>query len=396
METVKHRNLKILYVAHERKLGGATKSLIALLELMITKGHQVCVLVPTLGCPLAKELTARNIDCIPCFFAWWMYPRSWNILLRFAFECLYSVEGLQVKYIYRRLQKLKFSPDIVHTNSSVTDFGARLAKRIGCRHVWHVREYGDADYNLEYMKDKSETWQFMNENSDRILFISNDVYNYFSGFADKRKSIVVYNGIAQKYLVEKKQKNDKTEFLLASNINRSKNHMLVLRAVKMLADKGIHNFHLNIAGAATIVKDSKLYEEELKRFVSDNELAGYVSFLGKVDDMIELRKQTDVEIVPSVREAFGRVTVEAMMAGMPVIASASGANVEIVEDEITGILFESNNAGALSDAMSAYIANPQLSTKHGDNGYTRAKRLFTADKNADEVEMCYLDVCNCL
>lgn len=387
------KQLKILYVAHERKLGGATKSLIALIDEMILRGHEVCAVVPTSNCPIALELRKRDVRVIACFFGWWVYPLSWNLFLEMAFRFLYMLIGCQVRIVQAKLKKAGFEPDVIHTNSSVTNFGARLAKKYNCPHVWHVREYCDVDYNLGYMTNRKSTWDYMNANSDRMLFISKDVYEYFKDVADKDKSIVVYNGISQEYSVENKCKDSNDlKFLLSANINRSKNQMLVLKAIKILKDKGYTGFHLDVAGTTSIIKDSCLYEEELKAYVDSAGIAQHVSFLGKVGDMISLRAKADVEIVPSKREAFGRVTVEAMLAKMPVIASDSGANSELVVDGVTGKLFACDDEVSLADAMGWYLDNRDYVIHHGQNGYDRACKYFLASENASNIEDIYYEL----
>ena len=92
--------LNILYVAHERKLGGATLSLLSLIDEMKAKGHEIYVIVPTGNCPLAKELRKRSIPFITVFFGWIQMPSYWNIVLKYCFRLLYFIEPLQVWYVY--------------------------------------------------------------------------------------------------------------------------------------------------------------------------------------------------------------------------------------------------------------------------------------------------------
>ena len=388
---MKNRTLNILYIAHERKLGGATISLLALIDEMISRGHEVKVVVPTKKCPLALELKKRNVFIIPVFFAWWQMPSDWNVIFKLLFKVLYLWEKVQVYYVWKKVRACKI--DIIHTNSSVTDFGARLAEKLDVKHVWHVREFGDADYNLEYIKGKRKTWEYMNDNSDRIVFISHSLQDYFKECVSNKKGQAIYNGISREYLYERNYQDKKTgiTFLIAGNLNRNKRQMLVLQAANELVERGIFDFKVLIAGASSSMKDSQIYEEELKQYIKEK-LPKHTRMLGKVEDMRQLRVSADVEIVPSNREAFGRVTIEAMFSGMPVIGSDSGANIELIQNETNGVIFENGNYHDLAEKMLLFINDRNKISEMGKQAYEYAKNNFTAERNASEIEQLYYEL----
>ena len=85
-----------MYVAHERKLGGATLCLLTLIDAMKAKGHTILVIVPTRNCPLALELKKREIPFVSVFFAWIQMPSYWNRITKLCFRFLYLLEPLQV------------------------------------------------------------------------------------------------------------------------------------------------------------------------------------------------------------------------------------------------------------------------------------------------------------
>lgn len=385
---MQNKKLNILYVAHERKLGGATLSLLTLIDEMQARGHLVYVVVPTGRCPLALELKKRGIPFVPVFFAWIQMPSYWNKITKLCFRCLYLLEPLQVSYIYHIMRNKGI--DLVHSNSSVTDFGARLAGKLQCKHIWHIREFGDADYNFEYLKGKEVTWQWMNAHTDKFVFISKCLCDYFKGYADPNKSRVIYNGISDNYIIHRNYfEKEKIVFLISGNLVRGKGQMLVLQAANELKRKN-YKFEVWIAGSASSMSDSKLYERELRSYIEKN-LHGIAVMLGRVPDMKGLREKADVEIVASNKEAFGRVTVEAMFAGMPVIASASGANTELIRDGYNGLLFDVGNVKELAAKMEYTILHPKMIEELGINAFHIAAGEYTVTKNADLIETgCYL------
>lgn len=385
---MQERKLKILYVAHERKLGGATLSLLTLIDAMKAKGHTVFVIVPTGKCPLALELKKREIPFVPVFFAWIQMPSYWNKLTKLCFRCLYLLETLQVSYIYCIVRNKGI--DLVHSNSSVTDFGARLAGKLHCKHIWHIREFGDADYNFEYLKDKEITWRWINAHTDKFIFISKCLHDYFKGYADPNKSQVIYNGISEDYIIHRDyQSKEKIIFVISGNLVRGKGQMLVLQAANELKKKN-YKFEVWIAGSSSSMSDSKLYERELKSYIDEN-LQGTAVMLGRVSNMKRIREKADVEIVASNKEAFGRVTVEAMFAGMPVLASNAGANPELIENSIDGLLFDNENYRDLAEKMEFILENPLLIKKMGKIALEKAISRFMADVNAEKIEELYYD-----
>lgn len=115
----------------------------------------------------------------------------------------------------------------------------------------------------------------------------------------------------------------------------------------------------------------------------------FVEFRGYQKNPIEMLSEMDVGIMSSQCEAFGRVTVEYMMAGMPVIGSNSGGTPEIVVPGETGWLYEPGNDEQLAERMAAYIENPAMIALHGKNGRSRAERVFAEERCARQIYALY-------
>jgi phosphatidylinositol alpha-mannosyltransferase len=91
-------------------------------------------------------------------------------------------------------------------------------------------------------------------------------------------------------------------------------------------------------------------------------------------------------------ESFGMAILEAMAAGLPVVASAVGGHQEIVRHDIDGLLVPPGNARALADAVAAVIRSPDLAARLGSAARRRACD-YRWERVADEVERCYDVVC---
>lgn len=385
------KKYNILFISHERKLGGASLSLVALAKQLQQMGHTVYVVVLLRECPLAKELDKNGIKTIPLFFGWWMCPVYWNGFLKFAFKVLYWLEWIAHKYLLYVVKKYEI--DIIHSNSSVIDLGAKVAKTTGVKHIWHFREFGMPGLQLDYMKGRAKSVEYINQTTDGVIFISEVLRKYYSDIDCEEKVRVIYNGIGRGYL-QKKKFTEKKEiiFVICGNLVENKNQMLVLCASKKLVDEGYHNFRIKVAGISTSLKESQEYEEKLKKYIAENTLEEYVHMLGYVKQMNLVRAEGDVEIVASSTEAFGRVSVEAMMSSMPVIAADAGANPEIVTHGETGYLFKSDSVDELAEAMKKLIEHPEDIKRMGESGYKFAEENFTAEQNARAIEAFYAEL----
>lgn len=385
--------MNILFIAHERNLGGASKSLVTLTSELQHRGHQIFVILPLKSGQVYKKLQENGIAVKKIFFGWWMCPGNWNGIMKLAFRFLHGMEWIAVQRI--KVYARKHHIHIIHSNSSAIDVGAVAAYKAGIPHVWHFREFGDLDYNLEYMLGRERSCRIMNRVPGYMVFISENLYQYYKESVNGEKCRIIYNGISRDYLFCKHEdtflEEKKIVFLIAGNLHRNKKQNVAIEAAKILRQRGYYDFRLLIAGAAADLKDSRKYEKELKEQAQDL-MPQHIEFLGSVKDMYSLRKETDIELVCSGREAFGRVTVEAMMSSNPVIASDTGANPELIISGKNGLLFKEGNASSLADQMECFMKNRKLIRSMGAYAYDYAKNSFTSEKNTLNVESLYQEI----
>jgi glycosyltransferase involved in cell wall biosynthesis len=121
-------------------------------------------------------------------------------------------------------------------------------------------------------------------------------------------------------------------------------------------------------------------------------IADAVDFLGYVDDPADvelprLYAAADVFVLPSLREGFGFVLLEAMASGLPIVASNASAIPEVVGD--AGILVPAQDAGALAKALARLIADPEGREEIGRRGRQRVEERYTWDKTVDRVLSVY-------
>jgi glycosyltransferase involved in cell wall biosynthesis len=96
---------------------------------------------------------------------------------------------------------------------------------------------------------------------------------------------------------------------------------------------------------------------------------------GFLRDPVPVMEAADVILVCSRIEGFGRVTVEAMRLGKPVVAAASEGTLELVRDGFNGLLYEPGNPEQLADKLLLLVQSPSLRMELGRNGRYWAQRF---------------------
>lgn len=117
-----------------------------------------------------------------------------------------------------------------------------------------------------------------------------------------------------------------------------------------------------------------------------------VRFLGARTDVPQLLAQAHAFVLPSLSEGMPGSVLEAMAAGLPVVATRVGGTPEIVEEGRTGLLVDAGNPGALSAALSVVIEDPQLAGDYGEAGARRARERFTREAFIRRHEAVYEEV----
>jgi len=105
------------------------------------------------------------------------------------------------------------------------------------------------------------------------------------------------------------------------------------------------------------------------------------------DDLAVALASADVFLNPSITEAFGNVTQEAMACGLPVVAASATGATSLVRDGLTGILVDPLEPDRYGDALGRYAADPALRTRHGAAGLDFAKTRDWDTINADVMKL---------
>ncbi len=370
---------RVWFVAHQKWLTyGANLSLVNLLDGLKGLGVAPRVLVAEAG-SLSTALEERGIPTVIHPFRWWSsHRRTARLALGRLWRNLQAVRHLAPRLAADRAE-------LVYTNTSVVPLGAMLAMRLQLPHVWHLREFGDLDHGL--IPDWGRAIpRFLIRRADAIISNSHAVQDYYLKQTRTGSSRVIYNGVLWDRDFERLQVQRATRplregvftFVLVGRLVPSKGQDTAIEAVAELRRRG-RTCRLLLVGDGR-----EDFIRHCRGLVAGLGLAAEVEFQDYQADPFGAFLAGDAALMCSRLEAMGRVTVEAMAAGLPVIGRATGGTPELIEHERTGLLFD-GEAVHLADVMERLIERPDWAAAMGSTACETARRRYSIEVHARAV-----------
>jgi starch synthase len=231
------------------------------------------------------------------------------------------------------------------------------------------------------------------EAAHRVIAVSHkmreDILAHFG--ADPARVVVIHNGIDPELF----KRTEAREALDRLGVRQP----YVLFVGRITDQKGI--FHLLEAsgrlpeGVQVVVcasaPDTPEIEERLRRAVAARPNVRWINEMVPVDVVTQLYSHAAVFACPSVYEPFGLINLEAMACQAPVVASAVGGILEVVEDGKTGLLVPPAQPEALAEAITRVLANPELARRMGQAGRRRVEAHFSWTSIAERTEQVYAE-----
>jgi glycosyltransferase involved in cell wall biosynthesis len=274
--------------------------------------------------------------------------------------------------------------DLVHANSQKAFIAAALAKLIGAPPVvWHLRDILTARHFSSLNRRIAVT--LANTCAANVLVNSHATGEAFVA-AGGRKELVrlVYNGFALDAfgdLGQGKATEIRAELGIGdaplvgvfSRLSYWKGQHVLLEAMRELP--GVHAL---LAGEALFGETE--YIAQLKALVSLPELASRIHWLGFRSDVPALMATCNIVVHTSTEpEPFGRVIVEGQLSRRPVVATAAGGAVELIQDGVTGRLVPPGDAVALARTIRELLADPLAAEALAQRGCTHARATFSLE-----------------
>lgn len=190
--------------------------------------------------------------------------------------------------------------------------------------MWHIREIVKNNFENKVIS------HIVNHYSDIVITNSKATADAIK--VDKEKVRIVYNAVESPKINKNQiiKENNKFVIGMAGRINRWKGQSLFINAAEKVLEKYPDTLFL-IAGSA--YTGEEYLEEELKDIIEHKKLEKSINLLGQVSKMETFYERIDLFVLPSIQpEPFGLVIIEAMDAGIPVIATNQGGPKEIISN----------------------------------------------------------------
>jgi glycosyltransferase involved in cell wall biosynthesis len=239
---------------------------------------------------------------------------------------------------------------MIHSNSSVVDVGAIAAVKADIPHIWHLREFCEEDFGIEYI---NKEWKKLLFDYSDFFAISKSVsdaymhkYGVWSDWAIDCMEDIELSPLDNRF------DQDVIYMLIAGTISTGKGQIDAVRAIDVLVNRNICNVRLVIVGHG-----SSGYIWSLTKLIEARGLQRYVKILPYHNDLAKLRRRCAISLTCSKLEGLGRVTIEAMLEGLTVIGACTGGTKELIgETQERGYLYNQGDYIDLADKIE-YVIN---------------------------------------
>jgi glycosyltransferase involved in cell wall biosynthesis len=375
--------MKICFVGHSSRKGGADLVLIETIEALQAKGIECRVLLPNQG-ELCTELDRIGVPFSIISYAHWMTRGKVPFFRR-----LKAALNIAAKTIIATWKILRWECDVVYTNTATICVGALAARLLFRPHIWHLHEFGMEDQGLSFLFGNRFSLALINRFSSRCICVSRALSKKYGGlFLDPSIITVIYPSMHRA--------------LAAQSGNTYQDPLLFKRSVRfrcmivgaLIEGKGQEESILALAYLKQRGIDAELiilgeglhgYRRHLQELILEHDLMCRVYFGGWVDDSIAAMKSADAVLICSKCEAFGRVTIEGMVAGKVVIGARCGATVELIEDGINGLLYNAGDPNDLANKIMYLYENRDVAERLGRNARLWVEDYFTKSRYGEEL-----------
>lgn len=268
------------------------------------------------------------------------------------------------------------APDLVYSNSAKAHVVAQpVARSLGIRSVMHVHDIWNAASFSRANRTLLRGVAVFPE-----LLISNSRATR-AGLGEKlaMKSVVIYCPVELPDVRPRPFTGDRLSFAVLGRIAEWKGQHVALEAVRRLRDESGLAVDLHVYGGALFEKDVE-YGRHLERLIVEHGLSDVVHLHGHVSGAASKIGDHDALIHSSLRpEPMGQVVLEGMAAGVPVVAAAAGGPLELIEDGVSGLLYNPGDAAALAECLARLCGSSDLRRELGSQARSRAAE-FTYDR----------------
>lgn len=378
----------ILCSSDNNRFSGAFLCLVELCKYLLQKTDiKVKVLLPCEGSG-TQLLERENIPYVTIRSYPWIVPLHGTVLstLKAFCKCVLNIIAVLriAKYVICN------DIDIIHCNSTWTFVGIVAARLCRKKSIWHLREVMWLSQDLKPFLPFSVA-KSLYSNITIGIAVSQYVKKIYYDKYGEFNITCIYDGVdvSRFYMPHRSiLQYDPVQILMVNAIYPGKGQAELLCAISKLPLEFQKRIVVTFVGDNQVDKD---YTNKLYHIIQAEGLQIQVRFVGAVKDVESYYGSSDISVICSRFEAFGRATIESMLSGNIVIGCNSGATKEIIKDKETGMLYVSGNTQSLADKISFCLQHPGLSNQIADFG-RRAALQYSVENNGKAMTRLYKEL----
>ncbi len=372
--------------------GGLEVAVATLAKVLTSRGHCVSVVAgSSTFWPHVLQRRPFPVRRTPFWLPRFAFQRRLAVPL--AIRTLLSPVAAVLSFVILRREIARFRPNVVNVhylaeNALFALWVARLrgVPLIVSIHGHDIQGVGNrGKLAARFTRTVLRRADFVTANSvDTLEKVKNQASEIVS------RSIVIGNAISLEFAdaLATQQESDNigvlpAKFVLCvTNYARKKGVDVLLRAMQILRQDS--DLELVIAGDGEC-------RAELAKLAVSLDLCNVVHFLGQVPHigLARIYRRAKIVAIPSRLESFGIVTLEAMAAGKPVVASCVGGLREIIQDRVTGLLVPVDDPSSLAEALLSLERDPDLGVRLGEAGRMEVLSRWGPENMAKGYEQAY-------
>jgi glycosyltransferase involved in cell wall biosynthesis len=333
--------------------------------------------VPQKG-DIAQRCAEDGIEAKIAWTPWWGFGK-WSRLrvephaligwLPYTVILLPGIVGALVFFLRRR-------PTMVLTNTMTIPSHAIAAKILRIPHYWIVREFGRDDHQIWFLFGYRRTVRMVGRLSDLVICNSHAVEQAMLALDPTMKTHVLYPVVDTELgTPPERQPGERMRIILVGYFSEAKGQNLAIEAIAVARKSGV-DIELTLVGAGS--------HQPLRSLAESLGVADLLTIHEPTRDLRPHWAAAHVGLMCSQSEAFGRVTVEAMRAGLPVCGTNSGGTPEIIEPGVAGLLSPVGDAHALAANLMTLEADEDLRRRLA-KGALESSQRFQRDRHDDEL-----------
>ncbi len=370
------KRISVFEVIADSSLTGAPRHLLTLLS-----GINRVRFIPTVIAPsgsLTQELKKRKIPVFEVPMSGHSYVPAVNALTKLL---------------------RKYDPDVIHTHGQRAGLIGRLAargmpvKKVHTEHTY-TRQFRlqNPVLHLSHLR----AMQVLDKWTDKVIAVSKAVKQFLidAKISKPDKIVTIYNGITPltSKISEKEIQAFKEKYKIASDdivigtigsFNAQKDTVTLMKAFSKMVKKW-PKIKLVLVGRGAL-------KYKLEKLAKKLQLEDRVVFTGALSNVLPALKSFKVFVLPSLSEAFGITLLEAMKAGVPIVATRVGGIPEIITHNHNGLLVEPKNPKKLAATLMQLLNDKKLQHKLVSN-HSKTLEKFSADKMIEETEKVYISL----